>query len=157
MPRESHFTNLHYLLVIILALVGISKLITTVLFKTYLGMWDPVDELLLKMSVPLYVLQISMQLILLYWIFEGWRKNVIRKELGDRFQVNGILIFLGFYFEEKGTILVLFAISIALYVMLLILVSILWQKIEQKFPDLISHCVVLFWTLLGIFGCLVCI
>ena len=133
-----------------------SKLIIVFLFKTYLGTWDSVDEILLKISVLLYILQISMQLILLYWLFEDSRKNVIRKELGDRFQVNGILIFLGFYFEEKGTILVLFLISIALYVMLLILVSILWQKIGQKSSDLVSYFTILVWTLLGTFGCLVC-
>lgn len=156
MPRDSFLSPLNDLLWVILALVAISKLITVFLFKTYLGMWGPVDELLLKTAIPLYVLQITMQLTLLYWLFDGRKKSVIRKELGDRNLVNGILLFLAFFFEERGPLLIFFAFSFALYVILYISIFVSWQKIEQKSCDLISHFVQLLWTLIATWGCLVC-
>ncbi|RMG24474.1 MAG: hypothetical protein D6732_23640 [Methanobacteriota archaeon] len=156
MPRDSFLSLLNFWLGVILSLVGISKVITIFFFKTYLGMWDPVDELLLKTAIPLYVLQISMQLILLYWLFEGWKKDMIRKELSDEHLVNAILFFLGLYFEEKGSLLVLFALSFAMYVILLILVSLSRQKIEQKSTDLVSHFVQLLLTIILVNFCLVC-
>lgn len=155
--ENSYLDHLYYLIGLSLALVAMLKVITMFFFKTYLGMWDGVDEILLKLAIPLYVFQITMQLVLLYWLFKGWRKNVVRKELGNQNRVNGILFFLVLFFDEKGILFVFFVLSMALYLLLLILVAASWKKIEQKSSDLISMFASFLFTILVIWVCLVCL
>ncbi len=158
MVREnSYLTRLDDLIELPLALVAMLKVITMFFFKTYLGMWDGVDEILLKFAIPLYVFQITMQLALLYWLFKGWKMNRIRKELGNQNQVNGILFYLVLFFDEKGILLVFFVLSMALYLLLLILIAVAWKKIEQKSSDLISMFTFFLFTILVIWVCLVCL